>query len=80
MDLGGALVWIHMWSDEVVGSTHSSDLLVSTLSDLDPNRSKDEGLQESFFIGRGDADLVFQLFRAISAAFPFGFLMRHPLV
>ena len=39
----GALAWLHMWSDEAVGYTHSLDLQVSALSDFDPSRSKDEG-------------------------------------
>ena len=57
VDLGGALAWFHMWSDEAVGSTHSSDLLVSTLSDLNSSRSKDKGLPESSIIDRGVTDL-----------------------
>ena len=66
----GALAWLHMWSDEAMGYTHSSDLQVSALSDLDPSRSKDEGLPESSIIGRGDTDMVFPLFRTIYTAFP----------
>ena len=58
VDLGGALAWFHMWSDEAVGSTHSSDLLVSALSDLDPSRSKDKGRPKSSIIDRGVTDLV----------------------
>ena len=59
-----------MWSDEAMGYTHSSDLQVSALSDLDPSRSKDEGLSESSIIGREDTDMVFPLFRRIYTAFP----------
>ena len=66
----GALAWLHMWSDEAVGYTHSSYLQVSALSDLDPSRSKDEGLSESSIIGREDTDMVFPLFRRIYTAFP----------
>ena len=59
-----------MWSDEAVGYTHSSYLQVSALFDLDPSRSKDEGLPESSIIGCGDTDLVFPLFRTIYTPFP----------
>ena len=41
-----------------MGSTHSSVLLVSALSDLDLSQSKDEGLSESSIIDRGVTDLV----------------------
>ena len=58
VDLGRALAWFHMWSDEAVGSTHSSDLLVSALSDLDQSRSKDEGLLKSSVIDRGVMNLL----------------------
>ena len=51
VDLGGALAWLLMWPDVAVGSTHSSDLLVSSLSNLDPSRSKEEGLPEYSIIG-----------------------------
>ena len=67
----GALTWFQMFSDEAEGSTHSSDLLLSALSVLDPIRSNDERLPESSIIGCGDAELVFPLFRAVSPAHPF---------
>ena len=54
-------MWCQVWSDEAVGTTQSSDLQVSALSDSDPSRSSDGGLPESPIIGREDAELVFQL-------------------